>query len=54
MLPQTGLIVAMVDHGPIPVILSATRRPAIANSIPQKQPLNPVSRQADLEAFLVR
>ena len=54
MLPQTGLIVAMDDHGPIPVNLRVTKRPAIANSIHRKQPTNPVSRQADLGAFLVR
>ena len=54
MLPQSSLIVAMDDHGPIPVNLSATRRPAIANSMPRKQPTNLVSRRADHGACLVR
>ena len=54
MLPQSNLIVVMDDHGRIPVNLSAIRRPEITNSIPRKQPTNPVSRQADLGAFLAR
>lgn len=47
MLPQSSLIVVMDDHGPIPVTLIANPRPAIANSMPRKQPTNLVSRRAD-------
>ena len=54
MLPQSSLIVVMDDHGPIPVTLSANIRPAIANSMPRKQPINPVSLRADLGACLAR
>ena len=54
MLPQSSLIVVMDDHGPIPVTLIANQRPAIANSMPRKQPTNPVSLRADLGACLAR
>ena len=54
MLPQTGLIVAMGDHGPIPANLSVNPHPAIAPSMRRKLPSNPRDPLADRAVRLGR
>ena len=54
MRPQTGLIVAMDDHGPIPVNLRVNPHPAIAPSMRRKLPSNPRNQPADRAVRLAR
>jgi len=54
MLPQTSLIVAMDDHGPIPVNLRVNPHPTIVPSMRRKLPSNPRNPQADRAVRLAR
>ena len=54
MLPQTGLIVAMGDHGPIPANLSVNPHPAIAPLMRRKPLSNPRNPPADRAERLAR